>query len=84
MSEWQREMVMNAIKYVRFVFILDTLADYTTMAEHLGVTYAFVSQAFEGREGEVAVGSSGAQVVIIPDVFERDSTSRIIDKIKSP
>jgi len=81
LSEWQREMVMNAIKYVETVYILDTLADYTTVAEALGVRKVFVNQSFLGREDEVAVGTSEAEVVIVYDVTEHDSTSRIIRRI---
>jgi len=82
LSEFQREVVMNAIKYVEMVYILDTLADYTTVCETLRVNRVFVNQAFAGRESEVAVGTSGAEVVIIPDLTEYDSTSRIIERIK--
>jgi D-beta-D-heptose 7-phosphate kinase/D-beta-D-heptose 1-phosphate adenosyltransferase len=82
LSEWQREAVMNAIKYVEAVYVLDTLVDYTVVAEVLGVHRVFVNQAFAGREDEVAVGSSGAKVIIIPDITEHDSTSRIIARIK--
>ena len=82
MSEFQREMVMNAIKYVEVVYTLDTLADYTTVCEGLPVHKVFVNQVFRGREHEVAVGRSNAQVVIVPDVAELDSTSQIIDRIR--
>jgi cytidyltransferase-like protein len=83
LSEWQREAVMNAVKYVEFVYVLDTLADYTTVAEVIGVQKVFLNEAFAGREADVAVGESRAQVVIVPDVKEHDSTSRIIAKIKA-
>ena len=82
MSEFQREMVMNAIKYVEVVYTLDSLADYTTVCEALPVHRVFLNQVFRGREHEVAVGTSGAEVVIIPDVAESDSTSQIIDRIR--
>jgi len=82
LTEFQREMVMNAIKYVEGVYILDTLADYTAVAEALNVNRVFVNQDFVGREVEVAVGKSGAEVVIIPDLTEHDSTSEIIKRIR--
>ena len=84
MSEFQRELVMNAIKYVEVVYTLDTLADYTTVCEVLPVNVVFLNQAFAGREGKVAIGTSKAQVVIIPDVKEQDSTSRLIGRIQAP
>ena len=82
LSEFQREMVMNAIKYVEAVYVLDTLVDYTTVCEALPVHRVFVNQTFLGREDEVAVGSSGAEVVIVPDVKEHDSTSALIQRIR--
>jgi D-beta-D-heptose 7-phosphate kinase/D-beta-D-heptose 1-phosphate adenosyltransferase len=83
MSEFQREVVLNAIKYVEMVFVLDRLAEYTTVCEALPVNVVFVNQLWQGREQEVAVGRSGARVVLVPDVFEADSTSTIIDRIKT-
>lgn len=81
MSEFQREVVLNAIKYVDMVFILDTLGDYTTVCEALPVSLVFVNQVWQGREREVAVGRSGARVVIVPDTAEADSTTTLIDRI---
>jgi len=83
LTEFQREMMMNSIKYVEFVYILDSLADYTVVAEMLSVRRVFVNQTFAGREREVKVGSSGADVIIIPDLVEHDSTSGIIRRIKA-
>lgn len=82
LSEWQREMIVNALKYVEHVYILDTLVDYTTVAEGLGVTKVFVNQSFAGKVDEVAIGQSGADVLIVPDVAEMDSTSRLIERIR--
>ena len=72
------------LKYVEFVYVLDDLAEYTHIAEVLPVNKLFVNQDFQGREGEVASGSSKAEVIIIPDVLESDSTSEIIRRIKVP
>jgi len=83
LTEFQREMVMNDIKYVEFVYVLDTLRDYRAVCETMGVRRVFVNQAFAGRENEIAVGTSGAEVIIVPDVKEYDSTSRIIERIKA-
>lgn len=82
MSEFQRELVMNAIKYVEVVYTLDTLTDYTVVCEALPVGVVFVNQTWVGRESDVAVGMSRARVVIIPDVAESDSTSSIIRRIQ--
>ncbi len=83
MSEWQREMLVNCVKYVEMVYILDTLADYTAVCEALPVKVVFVNQVWAGKEAEVAVGRSGAKVVIVPDLVESDSTSGIIRRITS-
>jgi len=82
MSEWQREMLVNAVKYVEMVYILDSLADYTAVCEALPVGVVFVNQVWANKEAEVAVGRSGARVVIVPDLVESDSTSGIIRRIK--
>lgn len=82
MSEFQREMLVNALKYVDFVYILDTLDDFVTVAECLPVHSVFRNQDFAGRESEVAVGKSMAPVIIIPDIAEVDSTSKLIHRIQ--
>jgi len=77
-------MVVNALKYVEFVYILDTLPDYTRVAEWLPVKRLFVNQSYQGRADDVARGNSRAEVIIIPDVLESDSTSGLIRRILAP
>ena len=81
LTEFQREMLLNAVKYVGMVYILDSLDDYRTVAEVLGVHKVFVNQDFLGRETDVAVGSSKAEVVVIPDLIEHNSTTALIRRI---
>ncbi len=83
LSEHQRLMLVNALKYVEFSYIQDDPEDFRIVVESLKAHKVFRNQDFRGREHEVAVGDSGAQVVIIPDVTELDSTSSLIAKIKA-
>jgi D-beta-D-heptose 7-phosphate kinase/D-beta-D-heptose 1-phosphate adenosyltransferase len=84
LSEFQRVMLMDANKHVTFCFIQDSLDFFVEAAEILlppnGVI--FRNQEFEGREDEVVIGESGAQVIIIPDIDEPNSTSILITKVK--
>ncbi len=79
MSEHQRLMLINALKYVQIAYIQDSPLDLQRVANDLGAKFVFRNQDFLGREKEVLGG--GAEVVIIQDVTELDSTSRLIEKI---
>jgi len=89
LNEEHRLMLVNSNKHVRLCYVQDTLADFVTVAEALlGVRggKAFRNDLFAGREEEVALGTAraaGAEVVIIPDVCELDSTSAIVRKIEN-
>lgn len=81
MSEFQRVMLVNALKYVDFAYIQDSIAGLTQVAESLPVHVIFRNQEFKGKEQEVAVGNSGARVIIISDIAELDSTTQLIQRI---
>jgi len=83
LSEFQRLMLMDANKHITFCYIQDSLEAFTKMAEILMPERGMIfrNEVFAGRETEVAKGSSGAEVVIVPDVWEPNSTSTLIDKI---
>jgi len=86
MSEFQREMLLDSNKHVTFAFIQDGVADFQRVAEALiGIRggKVFRNDLFAGRENEVALGTAKdkAQVIIIPDMDELDSTSAIVKKI---
>lgn len=83
MSEFQRVMLVNALKYVDFAYIQHSLEDFVRIAEKLPAQVVFRNQEFLGREKEVAIGSSGAKVIIIPDIAELDSTSNLIARIRT-
>jgi len=88
LNEEHRLMLLNSNKHVSFCYIQDTLADFVVVAETLlGVRggKAFRNDVFAGQENKVALGTAraaGAEVVIIPDVNEPDSTSAIVRKIE--
>jgi len=82
MSEFQRVMLVNALKYVDFAYVQDAIADLMHVAETLPVHVVFRNQEFKGKEQDVAVGHSGARVIIIPDIAELDSTTQLIQRIQ--
>jgi hypothetical protein len=41
----------------------------------------FRNEDFLGRESKVVKGRSQAEVIIVPDVWEPNSTSKLIDRI---
>ena len=88
-SEFQRQMVMDAIKHTTFTYIQNGLIDLKRVAEALltvrgGVI--FRNQAFVGHEAEVrsalGVAADRTEVVIIPDIAELGSTSALADRIR--
>lgn len=83
LSEFQRLMLMDANKHITFCYIQDSLEAFVRVAEMLMPERGniFRNEDFRGRESEVAKGNSQAKVVIVPDVWEPNSTSKLIDKI---
>jgi len=83
LSEFQRLMLMDANKHVTFCYIQDSLEAFAMIAETLMPERGriFRNEDFIGRESEVAKGSSKADIIIVPDVWEPNSTSKLIDKI---
>lgn len=86
MSEFQRLMIMDAIKYVWCCYIQDDLATFTKVAEYLMVRpingRVFRNDVFKDRESEVAIGAACAEVIIVPDIDEPNSTTRIVQRVK--
>ena len=87
MSEFQRLMLMDAIKLVSFCYIQEDLAAFTKVAEHFMPDgqlrgKVFRNDLFKGRESEVAIGMADAVVVIVPDIMEPCSTSLIVKRVK--
>jgi len=85
LSEFQRLMLTDANKHVTFCYIQDSLEAFALVAEALMPERGriFRNEDFKGRESEVVKGNSKADVVIVPDVWEPNSTSKLIDKINS-
>lgn len=85
LSEFQRLFMLDSNKHVSFCYVQNSLEDFKKMAETLMPDNGsiFRNQEFEGRENEVVKGSSKANVVIVPDVFEFNSTTSIVNKINS-
>ena len=83
LSEFQRLMLMDANKHITFCYIQDSLEAFTKVAETLMPEGGsiFRNEEFQGRESEVARGKSKAEVIIVPDVWEPNSTTKLIDKI---
>lgn len=83
LSEFQRLMLMDANKHITFCYIQDSLEAFAKVAEMLMPERGsiFRNEIFRGRENEVAKGASKADVVIVPDVWEPNSTTKLIDKI---
>lgn len=74
---------MDANKYVTFCYIQDSLEAFVKVAEALMPErrIIFRNEDFLGRESEVVKGRSQAEVIIVSDVWEPNSTSKLIDRI---
>jgi D-beta-D-heptose 7-phosphate kinase/D-beta-D-heptose 1-phosphate adenosyltransferase len=77
--EHQRLAVLAGLNCVQATFIMGELADFGRAVDCLGVNVIFKNQAFKVED---VIGRDKAQVIIIPDVGQHDSTSGIIEDIK--
>lgn len=75
--EAQRAVMLNAIKCVDAVFLMDSTGDFLKAAKELGVTTIFKNDRFKPEE---VIGKEYANVVIVPDVRIPVSTSEIIQE----
>jgi len=76
--EHQRVAMVASQKSVGAAFVMGDVEAFGRAVRELGASVIFKNQAFGG----VAVaGSDAAEVVIVPDVDQRGSTSEIIEKI---
>lgn len=81
-NERHRLIMVNALKYVDFTFIVDSLDSIKYMCNFLKPHLFFRNQEWIGREKEIVMGEADAQVVIIPDIEELTSTSQMVQKIE--
>lgn len=76
--EHQRVAIVDALKYVDAVFVMDTPADFGRAVDEIGADVIFKNDAFIGKSVH---GDSDAKVLIIPDIKQPDSTSAIVEAI---
>lgn len=76
--EHQRVMLVNALECVDITFIMGSLADWEIACGKFHPTVLFKNSDFTP---DSVVNPFKAQVVIIPDVVQVDSTSQIIQEI---
>jgi cytidyltransferase-like protein len=88
-NERHRLAMVNALKCVDACFILDDLEQFAhvcnlfiTNARREENAFVFKNQEWLGKEEDVIVGNTDAQVVIVPDIEELTSTSEMIKKIE--
>lgn len=79
-SEHQRINLVSALKCVDLAFIMGSVKDFEAAVVVFEPDLIFKNQNFRPQD---VVGKELATVVIVPDVFQADSTSGIIEKIKT-
>ncbi len=77
--EHQRVAMVAALRCVDVAFIMGSLFDFETAVETFKPKYIFKNQSFRPQD---VIGADAAEVVTVPDVFQPDSTSGIIEEIK--
>ena len=77
--EGQRANMINAMRCVDAVFIMDSTDDFLKAVKELGVHTIFKNDAFKPEE---VIGRELAKVVIIPDVVIPQSTTQIVNNCK--
>lgn len=77
--EHQRVMLINALQCVNIAFIMGSLEDWEIAIGAFHPAYLFKNTDFKPED---VVNPFNTEVVIIPDVFQPDSTTQIIKEIK--
>lgn len=79
--EHHRATIVSALKVVDVAFIMSSTWHFRIAVESLGVSRIFKNH----RElyGKPIVGSAVAEVVVVPDIEQPDSTSAIVSQIQS-
>lgn len=77
--EHQRVNIVSHLKCVDAAFVMGSLQDWELAIECFKPKRLFKNQAFTKEQ---VVGGDKAEVIIVPDVFQPDSTSAIIEEIK--
>lgn len=76
--EHHRVMLVNALQPVHISFIMGSLDDWILACKHFCPTILFRNSECDPTK---ILNPTGAQIVIVPDVIQADSTSRIIQEI---
>jgi rfaE bifunctional protein nucleotidyltransferase chain/domain len=79
--EYQRIAMVDALKVVHATFIMDDLDDFEKAVHELSPDVIFRNQEWIGKEDKI-VGGREAKVIIVPDLIQIDSTTKIIEEIK--
>jgi cytidyltransferase-like protein len=82
-NERHRLAMVNALKCADMTFLVDSLEDIREMCNHVRPMFFFRNQEWLGKEEEVIIGDTNAQVIIVPDIEELTSTSDMIKRIQA-
>jgi rfaE bifunctional protein nucleotidyltransferase chain/domain len=77
--EHQRVAMVAALRCVDVAFVMGSLLDFETAVDSFKPKYIFKNQSFRPQD---VIGADAAEIVTVPDVFQADSTSGIIEEIK--
>lgn len=77
--EHHRVNLVSALRCVDAAFIMGSLKDFELAVDGLKPKFIFKNQNFRPQD---VIGVDAAEIVTVPDVFQPDSTSGIIEEIK--
>lgn len=78
-ADFQRALMVDALKPVSFTFIMSGIEDFGRAAELFAPDIIFRNDDFEGREEEIVGREHAGKVVIIKDQKFCESTTEIIE-----
>jgi D-beta-D-heptose 7-phosphate kinase/D-beta-D-heptose 1-phosphate adenosyltransferase len=78
-ADFQRALMVDALKPVSFTFIMSGIEDFGRAAELFSPDIIFRNDDFEGREEEIVGREHARRVVIIKDQKFCESTTEIIE-----
>ena len=80
-AEHHRAAMVDALECTTIVFVMETVLDFSRAVDIFGARQIFKNKAV--LYGQEIVGADRAEVVVIPDIEQLDSTTAIVEKIRA-
>ena len=79
--DFHRAIMVDALRPVSFVFIMNSVVDFGRVAEIFTPEVIFKNDEFKGRENEIIGKEHAKRVIILNDQVDHSSTTDIIRRV---